>query len=160
MTIPQFLTDDIWIIGSLSGASLTSLRALGIKTIVNLRPDGESDDQLPNRVLADVARQLNFNYRYLPVASHEVLSAAASADVLDTLTRLSRPLVLACASGQRAAVAWAAAMSQTMAIDEVLDITTRAGFNLELLRDDLAALSLQQTVVPSVVAFAEATERR
>jgi sulfide:quinone oxidoreductase len=57
----------------------------------------------------------------------------------DALAELEGPVVAHCKSGLRSAIVWAAASARSQPVDCVLAALDKAGFDLDVIRDDLDA---------------------
>ena len=75
----------------------------GFRTIVNNRPDGEDEGQLPAELARDIATSLGLAYHHLPVRGYDV----SDEDVVDAFAKLSAglkgPVLYYCRSGTRCA---------------------------------------------------------
>ncbi len=124
---PQLVEDDF-----------AEIAARGFRSVVNNRPDGEAVDQLPNDVAEMAALRHGLVFRYLPVANANVTDD----DVVDSFTQLlddlPRPVLFYCRTGTRCSVLWAQAAVARLGVDRTLEIVTKAGYDLEPLREHLA----------------------
>lgn len=121
----------------LTEADFADLAARGFRTVVDLRPDGESPTQLASAAAADSARQHGLAFRYYPVRGLNITED----DVVDTFTRLldtlPRPILIYCGTSTRAATLWTQATAPRLGIDGALAAAQAAGYDLEVLRDVL-----------------------
>lgn len=111
----------------------------GFKAIVSNLPDGEYDGQLSARREAALAWRAGLKFRHVPATKHDVLTDAVVEGMADALAGLDGPILAHCRSGTRSAIVWAAASARSQPVDCVLDALTKAGFDLDFLRDDLEA---------------------
>ena len=100
-------------------------------------PDNEDVPQkLPPETAARVAKLNGIQFVQIPASKFDLMTD----DVLLATARAFReadgPVLGTCASGQRAAIIWAAAASRTTPVGDVLSALAAAGFNLSFLRDD------------------------
>ncbi len=89
----------------LTAADLPQLANLGVRTIINNRPDGEEPGQMPAREASRIASELGLAYHHLPVtlASLTVADAAAFASLVASS---DGPVVAHCRSGARSTNLW------------------------------------------------------
>ena len=115
---------------------------LGYRTIINNRPDGEDATQLPARQAAAQARLAGLSYRHVPAAKLELFEDRVVGGMTAALSDADGPVLAHCKSGQRAAILWAAAQARGGAeIDELLATLAQAGFDLDVVRDELEAVA-------------------
>src|SRR5690606_9180202 len=84
MTDFRRLTDNVLASPQITEADIGAAQALGVTTIVNNRPEGESDDQTPGAQIRAAAEQAGMAYHAIPI-THAGFSEAqvkAMADVL------------------------------------------------------------------------------
>ncbi len=102
----KLLTHDLYISDQLTFDDLKEAAELGIKTIINNRPDQEEENQLLSSELEQTAKKLGLNYHYLPVYpgkfTHE--DAEKFAQILD---ENPAPYLAFCRTGNRSCNLWA-----------------------------------------------------
>lgn len=133
------ITPSFAVSRALSDADFAEAAARGFKSILNVRPDGESSSQLSSaeaRISADAA---GLAYAHVPVSKHDLFSNEIVAEAQRALPALQGPVLAYCASGQRAAILWAAVTARRQSVASVLEALKGAGFDLDFLRDDLDA---------------------
>lgn len=125
--------------GELSADDFARIAALGFRSIINNRPDREAPDQLGSAREAALARSAGLDYAFVPASKLELFSDVVVEPMQQALAALPAPILAHCKSGQRSAIAWAAASARSAPVDVVLAQLTAAGFDLDFLRDDLDA---------------------
>jgi sulfide:quinone oxidoreductase len=100
------LTDDVSVAGQIDPEDIPDLAAMGFRSIVCNRPDGEDLDQPGFEEVARAATRAGLNVQYVPVVPGHV-SEAAIADFGVALRELPKPLLAYCRSGTRSASLWA-----------------------------------------------------
>ncbi|WRH76647.1 MAG: TIGR01244 family sulfur transferase [Sphingobium sp.] len=128
------ITDGIYASPQITADQIAEATALGIKLIVNNRPDGEGDDQTPGEEIEAAARAAGMDYVAIPV-THSGFSepqVKAMADALDT----AQGGVLAyCRSGTRSTLLWALAeASQGGDPDALTNMAAKAGYDVSPIR--------------------------
>lgn len=80
---------------------LVEIAAMGFKTVVNNRPDGEGGPEQPaNAEIEAAAKAAGLNYAYLPVISGQITEQQAR-DFAHLLATAPGPLLAFCRSGAR-----------------------------------------------------------
>jgi uncharacterized protein (TIGR01244 family) len=136
------LEDNVFVAAQLTADDFADIAARGIRTIVNNRPDGEADDQLPSEEAEVAALRYGLVYRHLPVTNHDVTEDEPVAAQAKALRDLPGPVLFYCRSGNRSTILWAQASAARLGTDTVLQRAAQAGYQLEELRefiDDHAA---------------------
>ena len=128
------ITGGIYASPQITADQIAEATALGIKLIVNNRPEGEGDDQTPGEEIEAAARAAGMDYVAIPV-THSGFSepqVKAMADALDT----TQGGVLAyCRSGTRSTLLWALAeASQGGDPDALTNMAAKAGYDVSPIR--------------------------
>jgi len=112
--------------------------AQGIKTIINNRPDNETEGQPMSADLAAAAAVLGLRFIDLPVISGKVTD-----EHIEQLERvysdLQAPVLMFCRTGMRSIMLWALNEAQTLDVDAVLATASEAGYDLSAMRSRLAS---------------------
>lgn len=128
------ITDGIYASPQITADQIGEATALGIKLIVNNRPEGEGDDQTPGEEIEAAARAAGMDYVAIPV-THSGFSepqVKAMADALDT----TQGGVLAyCRSGTRSTLLWALAEASLGGDPDALtNMAAKAGYDVSPIR--------------------------
>lgn len=99
------MTSDIWVSAQLHLNGIPELKAQGIRTVIDLRPDGEASDQPPAVMVESAARANDLQFFYVPVPHGRIPEEAVTA-LAKALASSPSPILLYCASGSRAARTW------------------------------------------------------
>lgn len=125
----KILTPDFAVSPQLLPHDMAGLAALGFRSVICNRPDGEADGQ-PDFASVKAAAQLaGLRAIYLPLVPGQLDSdlvgafGAALADLPD-------PVLAYCRSGTRSATLWSLAMSGTLPRDEIIQTAGRAGYDV------------------------------
>ncbi|MET1755076.1 TIGR01244 family sulfur transferase [Novosphingobium sp. RD2P27] len=105
------LTDSVYASPQIDIAAVAKARELGITLIVNNRPEGESDDQVPGSDIAAAANAVGIEYVAIPV-SHAGFAQNQVAAMADALDRATGPVLAYCRSGTRSTLLWALARAK------------------------------------------------
>lgn len=133
------LTPEYVVSAQLSEIDFAELAERGFKSVINFRPDGEAASQISNGDAKLAAEAAGLAFAHIPVRKFDLFADETVAEAERTFAALPGPVLAYCASGQRAAVVWAAVAARTKPVNEVLEALKAAGLELEFLRDDLEA---------------------
>ncbi len=143
---------------------LAAIKAAGFSTLIDFRLDGEAQTHEPDVTRRRAAEAVGLAYVRIPAAKHELFTDAVVAPAAELLVNARGPILAHCASGQRAAIVWAAATARREPVGDVLEALRAAGFDFEFLRDDLEAQADrsrwmdQSAAQPTAAAAATAKE--
>jgi uncharacterized protein (TIGR01244 family) len=135
------ITGSFWASPQIDLADVAEARARGITLIVNNRPEGEADDQVPGADIEAAARAAGIAYLAIPVTPggfrEEQVEAMAGA-----LAQASGPVLAYCRSGTRSTLLWSLAQAKGgRAVDEIAAVAARAGYDVAPIRPLLEMLA-------------------
>ncbi len=139
MEKPIFVTPEFAVTAALGPEDFAAAAAMGFRSVLSNRPDGEAEGQLTGRGEAVLAWQAGLQFRHVPAPKLDIFTDEVVEAMGDAVASLKGPILAHCASGLRSAIAWAAASARTQNVDCVMKALENAGFDLEFLRDDLEA---------------------
>ena len=122
----------------LTPSDVDTIAALGFRSIIGNRPDGESPDQPAFASLVQVARNRNLETRYLPV----IVSQIGDTDITkfaEALRDLPKPIFAFCRTGTRSTLLWALANIERLTPDERIRTAAAHGYDIESFREKLQA---------------------
>lgn len=136
------LTDRVFASPQIGLAEVAEAAASGIGLIINNRPEGESEDQVPGEDIATAARAAGIGYVAIPV-THAGFSQPQITAMRAALDGSEGKVLAYCRSGTRSTLLWALAeASAGKSPDELAEQAARAGYDLGPIRallDMLAA---------------------
>lgn len=130
------LTDTLCVAPQIQSTDLAALAAQGFRSVVNNRPDGESDDQPASAALEAAARAAGLAFRHIPVVSGQLQDGQVDA-FAQALAELPKPVLAFCRTGTRSTMLWALGAARHATADEVLQRAAAAGYDLSALRPRL-----------------------
>jgi len=138
------IDDKTYASPQISLAEVAYAKALGIGLIVNNRPEGESDDQIPGPEIEAAARAAGMDYVAIPV-THAGFSMAQVEALLAALEKAGDTPVLAyCRSGTRSTLLWALAQAKAGADpEEIAAKAAGAGYDIGPIRATVDMLAAQ-----------------
>jgi len=135
------LTEQVYASPQIGLDEVEQARAMGVRLIVNNRPEGESDDQMPGDEIAAAAAAAGIEYVAIPVthagfAEHQVTAMA------DALTRAQGPVLAYCRSGTRSTLLWALARAKAGDdLDQIASQAASAGYDVSPIRQIMDVLA-------------------
>lgn len=99
------ITPDYSVSPQIEPGDVTEIAALGYRSIMCNRPDGEGADQTPVAEIEAEAKRLGLGFAYVPVVSGRI-DAQDVADFRGALERLDGPVLAYCRSGTRCQNLW------------------------------------------------------
>ena len=104
--------------------------AMGVKLIINNRPEGESDDQVPGPDIEAAARAAGIDYVAIPV-THAGFSEPQVVAMTKALDNAQGPVLAYCRSGTRSTLLWALSeASQGGDPDALTNMAAKAGYDV------------------------------
>lgn len=138
--------DDVWCLPQLTPSSVVELAAMGVRSIVCNRPDGETD-VIPSQDIAAAAASAGLEFRHLPVTM-ESISMRDGAEFINLMEVLPKPIAAYCRTGRRSTALWVLGRAPRIGIEAALNAARSQGVTL----DGLAPQSDCTRVTESVPA--------
>ena len=128
------LTDTIYVSPQIGLDEIAEAARIGIKLIINNRPEGESADQLPGPEVEAAARTVGVDYVAIPV-THSGFSEPQVAAMAKALNEAEGPVLAYCRSGTRSTLLWALSeASQGGDPDALTNMAAKAGYDANPVR--------------------------
>lgn len=99
------ITPNLSITGQITVSDLPVLAKSGVKSIICNRPDGESADQPTFAQIAEAAKSIGIEARYVPVVPGQATLATATQFAI-ALAELKGPVLAYCRTGARSHAMW------------------------------------------------------
>ncbi len=117
----------------LGPSDMEELAALGYRTVICNRPDGEVPVELQAAAMRDSAEAAGLIFVLNPVETRAAATSAAGLQAR-AIDENPGPVVAYCASGTRSTIVWALGNPGGLSADEIVGAAARAGYDLEPLR--------------------------
>lgn len=104
------LDETIMVAPQIGVDAVAEAKARGVTLIINNRPEGESEDQVPGAEIEAAARAAGIDYVAIPV-THAGFSEAQVEAMRAALEKADGPVLAYCRSGTRSTLLWALAQS-------------------------------------------------
>jgi uncharacterized protein (TIGR01244 family) len=138
------LTDRILVSPQIDLDDLAEAVKLGVKHIINNRPEGESDDQTPGETIEQAAKAAGLTYTAIPVTHAGFSQGQVDAMVAALDAAAQGPILAYCRSGTRSTLLWALARaSQGDTAAQLAPIAAAAGYDIGGIRPLIDVLSGQ-----------------
>ncbi|MCC6477624.1 MAG: TIGR01244 family phosphatase, partial [Sphingomonadaceae bacterium] len=122
------LTDNIYASPQIGLAEVAEAARLGVRLIVNNRPEGESEDQIAGAEIEAAARAAGIDYVAIPV-THSGFSEPQVKAMAKALDGAGGPVLAYCRSGTRSTLLWALSeASQGGDPDALTNMAAKAGY--------------------------------
>ncbi len=129
---PQITVDDV-----------PAIAAAGFVKVICNRPNTEVPLDLQSDAIGSAVIAAGMEYEVLEL-THQTMTPENVARQKDLAESCAGPVLAYCASGTRCSVVWALGQCGTLSADEILDATTKAGYDLAGLRPTLEQMQKPQ----------------
>jgi uncharacterized protein (TIGR01244 family) len=138
------IDDKTYASPQISPQDIAVASALGIRLIVNNRPEDESDDQTPGADIEAAATAAGIAYIAIPVTHAGFSMPQVEAMEAALASAGDQPVLAYCRSGTRSTLLWALAQAR-MGTDlaTIASSAARAGYDVSPIRPQLDFLSAQ-----------------
>jgi uncharacterized protein (TIGR01244 family) len=128
------ITDTVHVAPQIFVADVAEAARMGVKLIINNRPEEESDDQTPGAEIEAAARAAGLDYVAIPV-THAGFSEPQVKAMADALESADGSVLAYCRSGTRSTLLWALAeASQGGDPDALTNMAAKAGYDVSPIR--------------------------
>ena len=137
------ITTDIMVAPQISVDAVAEAKAAGVALIINNRPEGESDDQIPGAEIEAAARAAGMDYIAIPI-THSGFSQPQVMAMVAALQGAQGKILAYCRSGTRSTLLWALAESaQGGDPDALTNMAAKAGYDVSPVRPLMDMLKAQ-----------------
>ncbi len=126
------IIDDYVVSDQITEADIEKLKEAGFKTIFCNRPDNEEQNQIPVNNIQSKAIESGLNFVHQPVIGGQITQNDID-QFSDYYDESVKPIFAYCRTGTRSSMLWALSESGKRSKDEILELTTAAGYNLSSL---------------------------
>lgn len=125
----KHLNESFFVSKQIKLTDLKQLAESGIKTVINNRPDGESQDQVCSDILAVQLQKLGLEYHFLPVSRGQI-SQKNFSKFGAIVKNETGPILAFCRTGTRSTLLWAKSKEDIMPAEVIYDTAFKAGYDL------------------------------
>jgi len=130
------LSETFWVSPQIEITDVEKLAQLGVKTIINNRPEGESDDQPHGWDIGEAAKKNGMEYFYLPVTG-SLLPKGQIERFQKIIMTAPVPVLGFCRSGTRSVRIWAMSKAKAKPARELIKIAANIGYDISALEPKL-----------------------
>ena len=123
------IIEDYVVSDQITEEDIEQLKEAGFKTIFCNRPDNEEQNQVTVKSIQDKAIKSGLNFIHQPVIGGQI-SQNDIDEFSDHYDDAEKPIFAYCRTGTRSSMLWALSESGKRSIDEILRLTSAAGYNL------------------------------
>jgi len=123
------IIDNYVVSDQITEEDIEQLKEAGFKTIFCNRPDNEEQNQVTVKSIQDKAIESGLNFIHQPVIGGQI-SQNDIDQFSDYYDAAEKPIFAYCRTGTRSSMLWALSESGKRSIDEILQLTSAAGYNL------------------------------
>ena len=123
------IIDNYVVSDQITEEDIEQLKEAGFKTIFCNRPDNEEQNQVTVKSIQDKAIESGLNFVHQPVIGGKI-SQNDIDQFSDHYDNAQKPIFAYCRTGTRSSMLWALSESGKRSIDEILRLTSAAGYNL------------------------------
>ena len=123
------IIEDYVVSDQITEEDIEQLKEAGFKTIFCNRPDNEEQNQVTVKSIQDKAIESGLNFIHQPVIGGQI-SQNDIDQFSDYFDAAEKPFFAYCRTGTRSSMLWALSESGKRSIDEILQLTSAAGYNL------------------------------
>ena len=123
------IINDYVVSDQITEEDIEKLKEAGFKTVFCNRPDNEEQNQISVKSIKDKVTENGLNFIHQPVIGGQISQNDVD-EFSDHYDAAEKPIFAYCRTGTRSSMLWALSESGKRSIDEILSLTTAAGYNL------------------------------
>jgi uncharacterized protein (TIGR01244 family) len=121
---------------------IAAVAGAGFVTIICNRPDEEVPPSHQSAVMQKAAEAAGLAFHVLPL-THQTMTPDRVAQQRSLIDEATGPVLAYCASGTRCSVVWSLGQAGHLPVDQIMQATANAGYDLAGLRPQLETLAAQ-----------------
>ena len=123
------IIEDYVVSDQITEEDIEQLKEAGFKTIFCNRPDNEEQNQVTVKSIQDKTIESGLNFIHQPVIGGQI-SQNDIDEFSDYYDDAEKPIFAYCRTGTRSSMLWALSESGKRSKDEILQLTSSAGYDL------------------------------
>ncbi|MEC9343227.1 MAG: TIGR01244 family sulfur transferase [Pseudomonadota bacterium] len=131
------LEANVFVAPQIAETDFAELVSRGFRSVVDNRPDGEADDQMPHDAAEAAAQMHGLAFRYEPVRNADITEDAHVGAFDAALKELPGPVLFYCRTGTRCTLLWAQARVAELGLAETVRRAEAAGYDLSPILETL-----------------------
>lgn len=131
------INDSVSVSPQIAPEDIATIKAQGFTTIVNNRPDGESEDQPTSDEIRAAAEAAGLDYVFIPMG-REGVSPEMIDQTRKALEGSAGPVLCFCRSGTRSTTLWSLSQAGKLSAEEIISAAAGAGYDMSHLAGHLS----------------------
>lgn len=127
------LAEDFYVAPQLAAEDFAAAQALGIRTVINNRPDDEEPGQLSNALASERAAAAGLEFAHVPVVSGGIFPDHIAA-MQSAIEAHSGPYLAYCRSGTRSCFLWSFVAAKSLKPDDIVRAAADAGYDVRMVK--------------------------
>ena len=123
------IIDDYIVSDQITEEDIEKLKQAGFKTIFCNRPDNEEKNQVSVKSINNKANENGLKFVHQPVIGGQISQKDVD-EFSGHYDDAEKPIFAYCRTGTRSSMLWALSESGKRSVDDILTLTTAAGYNL------------------------------
>lgn len=137
----RLLADGYWVAPQITADDVKAAADMGVRLIINNRPDNEERGQPSGAEIEAAARAEGLDYRAIPIGRAPISDREID-ELAGAIAAAEGPVLAYCRSGTRSTILRAFLKAREGApVGEIMDEARRAGYDLANIRAELESLS-------------------
>lgn len=132
------ITEGYSVTPQIEPSDVATLAAMGVRTLICNRPDGENPPALQAAAIQAEAEKHGIEFVYNPFQG-QTMTQDHIDEQADAIADSDGPVVAYCASGNRSTVVWGFGVAGLVPVDTIVEIGASHGYPFEQLRPALQA---------------------
>ena len=123
------IIEDYVVSEQITPDDIDTIKKAGFKTIFCNRPDNEENNQITVQSIEQAAEESGIKFIHQPVIGGQITQADVD-QFSDNYDASEKPIFSYCRTGTRSSMLWALSESGKRSVEEILKLTSKAGYNL------------------------------
>jgi len=123
------IIEDYVVSEQITPDDINTIKKAGFKTIFCNRPNNEENNQITVESIEKVAEECGIKFIHQPVIGGQITQADVD-QFSDYYDASEKPIFAYCRTGTRSSMLWALSESGKRSVEEILKLTSKAGYNL------------------------------
>ena len=124
------VTNDYYVSDQITIEDVETIKKEGFKTVFCHRPNDEEPSQPAAESIKEIVEENELNFIHQPVIGN-MLNMQDVANFIELYESAEKPIFAYCRTGTRSCTLWALSQMGNLEADEIINLTSAAGYNLQ-----------------------------
>ena len=124
------VTNDYYVSDQITIEDIETIKKEGFKTVFCHRPNDEEPNQPAAESIKEIVEENELNFIHQPVIG-SMLNMQDVANFSELYESAEKPIFAYCRTGTRSCTLWALSQMGNLKADEIINLTSAAGYNLQ-----------------------------